>query len=134
MKLIGFEGHEILAMNYQVVEEKEIQNLMKAYKVNLEEIGDSNVFINEDVEIKITHTLDKCIVRGTVLVVDLKKYRNISFVIIGEFNIDNEGEKDPKVLSDKAFEQLWPMLKKYISPTISTITSITALGELKLDK
>lgn len=134
MKLLGFEGHEILSMSYEIITEKALQQMINENSWNKEESGEANVYMTEEISIKMTSQLNKVQVQGKILVVEVEGFRKIFIDIVGDFTIDNEGETDPRKVSDEVFKELWPMLRKYVNPAISTITSITTLGELNLEK
>lgn len=129
MKLLGFEGHEITSMNYEVIGAEEIEEVLNRKQKEREE---DNILIEEEVNIQLTKELNKTLISGIIDVIDTVGYRKITIEIQGEFIFENEGEKDPKVISDLIYDEFWPMLRKYVSPAISTLTSITNRGELEI--
>ena len=130
MKLLGFEGHEITSINYEVIGAEEIEERLKR---NIKEKEEDNILIEEEVNIQLTKELTKTLISGIVVVIDTVGYRKIAIEIKGEFIFENEGEKDPKVISELIYNEFWPTLRKYVSPAISTLTSITNRGELEIN-
>lgn len=135
MKLLGFEGHEITSMHYELIDENELQKILEESQIEEElqiEEKNENIYTQEDIQIKITNTLNKSLIIGDLIIVDIEGYRKITLTIVGEFLFDNENESNPHTLSDMIFTEFWPMLRKYIPPAVSTLTSITNRGELEL--
>lgn len=129
MKLLGFEGHEITSMSCDVISDQELQDILKNEQSLKKE---ENVLIQEEVNVKLTKNLNKTLIIGDVVIIDIEGYRRITLTIVGEFIFDKENEEDSQVVSDSVFEDFWPMLRKYIPPAVSTLTSITNRGELEI--
>lgn len=135
MKLLGFEGHEIISINYQIVSNEEIQEQLNDEEAfsQKELDGIENILVREEVAVKMGENVNRTLVKGRVFILDLEGNKKIELEIVGEFSFDSEGETNSKIISDYIFENYWPMLKKYISPAIATITSITNGGEIEID-